>query len=186
MSEYLYRKAGLFEFLSYKDPELEQEITALAPDYILNASEEDLINHLVSKYTLEPPSVKVHIKAIIESRPIQVQRGSGWGDGRTYHASGQLIVLAIPFDGDPDLFFYQPSRWIARIVSASVCEGELQLQYEDCDNDGRRLQNAIDNDISYLTNNTHWVQHDINAYHQQLTPRVRKLVSTGSNSFSSS
>ena len=56
-------------------------------------------------------------------------------------------------------------------------EGELQLQYEDCDNDSRRLQNAIDNDLSYLVNNTSWVQHDINTYHQQLTPRVRRLVS---------
>ena len=117
MSEYLYRKATLIEFLNVKDQELEREITALGRDYILNASEEDLINHLVSKYTLDPPSVKVEEKAIIETRPIQIQRNSGWGDGRTYHAPGQMIVLGIPFDGDPDLFFYQPSRSVVRTVT---------------------------------------------------------------------
>src|SRR4051794_6323399 len=102
MPGYLFNQANLSDFLTQKLQELEREILAYQQDYILNASEEDLCGHLIDKYTLEPPKIHINEKVIVETRPIQVQRRSMWGDGM-HHVQGQLIILAVPFEGDPEL-----------------------------------------------------------------------------------
>ncbi len=175
MGDYLFSSGLLHAFLDHKRQQLDQEILGFQRDYLLNASEEDLCTYLINKYKLETINVDVDKKEIVETRPIMAQRTSMWGDGQ-YHAQGQLIVLAVPFEGDPELFKYQPSSFLMRGVSACVKANELVLQYEVVDEDSQRVDNQITQDIKAIIQNTSAVTRDVSAYNQELLPRVPNAV----------
>ncbi len=176
MSEYLFARGDLSQYLRQKEQAMEQEIVLFPRDYILNASEEDLVTHLIDKYSLDAPSVKCEDKEIIETRPTQLPRTSTWGDGRTYDAHGQLIVLAVPFAGDPELFQFKPSTFRMKGVRADVYDGELKIAYEEIDNNKDQLTRDINSDMETLNSNVSYVQRDVAAYNEQLPVRVRRAV----------
>jgi hypothetical protein len=175
MADLLFNSGYLHAFLDYKRRQLDEEVLGFQRDYLLNASEEDLCTYLINKYKLETISVNVDKKEIVETRPIMVQRTSAWGDGQ-YHAQGQLIVLAVPFEGDPELFKYLPSSCLMRGVSARVEANELVLQYEVVDEDSSRVDSQLGQDMSAITQNSSAVTRDVSAYNQELLSRVPNAV----------
>jgi hypothetical protein len=176
MKDYLFHTAELSAFLTQKLQELEREILAFPRDYLLNASEEDLCSYLIDKYKIEPIKITISAKEIVETRPIQVQRQSMWGDN-IYHAQGQLIILAVPFEGDPELFRYRPSTYLMRGIEARTSGNELTLQYQvEEENNSQQLERDIESDMSALDKNISYSAKEVTTYNDQLSSQVRATV----------
>jgi hypothetical protein len=171
----MFDKGYLNDFLTRKGVELDQEISGFERDYLLNASENDICDYLIKKYTLDISRVNIEAKEFIENRPIMVQRQSMYRNGAE-HVQGQFFALAIPFEGDPALLNYIPSRQILRSVEARISGNELVLHYQTADDESRRFQIQIDEYIKFINDELFYVELDITNYHNRLTDRVKKTV----------
>jgi hypothetical protein len=171
----MFDKGYLHDFLNRKGVDLDQEISGFERDYLLNASENDICDYLIKKYTLEIPRVNIEAKDFIENRPIMVTRQSMYRNGAE-HVQGQFFALAIPFEGDPALLNYIPSRQILRTVEARISDNELVLHYQIADDESQQFHLQLDADIKFIREELYYVELDITNYHNRLTDRVKKAV----------
>ncbi len=105
------------------------------------------------------------------------RKPSTWGDGRIFTVEGQLFIIAVPFDGDPVLFRYQPSSYLMRAVSAQVVGNELHFRHEVADSESDRLENSINGNLNAVEQNLGSVEKDVLAYNQRVASNVRQAVS---------
>jgi hypothetical protein len=125
MSELLFGCGHLHEYFNRRLEQLKQEVFGWGRDYLLNASEADICDYLTAEYSIEAITPRAEEKTIADSRPIEMQGPSRWGDGRMAKVQGQLIVLAIPFDGDAAILQFLPSTASTRSVRADIQQNEI-------------------------------------------------------------
>ena len=65
-----------------------------------------------------------------------------WGAGLE-RAQGQVIVLAVPFTGDEQLFRYKPSCFSMKGVRASVVNSALHVSYQHFEDNAHCLEAEI-------------------------------------------
>ena len=178
--EPLFCKNQLSRFLDQNKNALENEILNYGPNYILNISEEDLCEHLVSKYSLEPPKLlenekyadREEIDVDVSKDPIKFIRDRR----RPFYVKGLQIIIAIPFEGDGNLFQYQPSSFGLNPPRAEISGQQLRLVYTTAEHDAgaveKEYQNAIERINGYLKS----VRENVERYNEQLGPLARQLI----------
>ena len=109
---------------------IREEVNGWERNKILAASEPDLIAYLVDKYSIDPPRIledEIHIESEGEAK-IDVSHRFEYDifdrEGPHY-VPGSYVTVAIPFEGDPDLFGFQANTYSldpprGRIVGQSV------------------------------------------------------------------
>jgi hypothetical protein len=181
---YLFCTKGfLRDYLELKKLEIKEEIYRLNDDYILNVNEEDLIKTLVEKYTLNPPILKIDKKYQLPSKEIDVDVSWEYGKfilnrNEPFYIKGTQITVVIPFEGDEELFYYQPSTFYTIIPQGVIYNNELHLNYEVTNHDPDTLKREIDQDIQRIQSYLKWVENDVNNFNNSLENYIRNLIKT--------
>jgi hypothetical protein len=108
----LFNGASILEVLPGQERQIKTKIQSLEPNYVLNASEEDLVGSLVDEFTLDVP--------VLDEAGIYVDYGEKQIDvsgdpmrfiydrSEPFYLAGTRVTFVIPFTGDPGLFGVQP------------------------------------------------------------------------------
>jgi len=160
------RRGHLRDFLERKKDNLKKEIGSYDSDYILNASEEDLCQHLLSKYLIEKPTLIEDKKYVYDSKDVDIGP-----------AKGTLVMIAIPFDGDGELFQYQPSTFTLNPPRGEISNQELHLTFEMTEANAQKLQQIHQRELDEIKRYLGWVKTDVDVYNGSLEPFVRQSVS---------
>ncbi len=125
--ELLFSNGYLGDYLQDQKNKLEREVNAYPPDYILMASEGDLIEYLISKYTLQAPQILED--EIYQHEPqdakidVSQDRSRAIFDrDRPFYIQGTAIKISIPFEGGPVLFN------INHLRSLTIHRGDILLR----------------------------------------------------------
>ena len=175
------RKGDLNEVLSEKKKILEKEIENLDKDYVMKVSEDDLARYMVSKYALEAPVIhedKMYVFDPADTQ-IEVSRGHVLSDfalTRSFYVKGTKITVAVPFEGDEDLFHFKPSTFTLDPPRGEVVNQELHLVYETVDQDPEELKRACRRDSAEIKKYLEWVRNQVNSFNKQLESLVRENI----------
>jgi hypothetical protein len=183
MAEFLFGRGHLHELINQRMVQLKQELWSWSQDYLLNASESDILTYLADKYTIEPITLRVEDKTIADTRPITMRRPSMWGDGRMAEVQGQLIVIAMPFEGDRDILRYQPSQMLMRSVEADITANEIHLQYEAAEENAPHIGMQMSQDANAIAVNVEHANKDVAGHNTRLPDQVRAMVSERKRAF---
>jgi hypothetical protein len=150
-------------------------------DYLLNVSEADLCEHLVSEYRLIPPVLKRDEICVSEHREVNVDVSKDetrviYDRSRPLYIKGTSVTIAIPFDGEEDLFYYQPSTSTSIWPPGEIVGQELHLTYTKTDHDADSLRQTIERDLGLVERYLRWVQNDIEPYNDGLMQFVQNAV----------
>ena len=170
-----FRKGDLRDFLEYKKLELKKEVERYDSNYILNVSEEDFCQYLVSKYSLKPPKIyedKIYVYSQKEV-DVDVSRDSM----RPIFVKGVQIIIAVPFEGDGELFQYRPSGFTFNPPRGEVVGKEIHLIYEMVEHNAERLKQECQQELNEIKEYLEWVERDVNAFNGSLDQFVRQLIS---------
>jgi hypothetical protein len=117
----LFSKNDLRSEFDMRSGQISYEISTCRSDYLLSIKLEDVCDHLVEKYTFEPPKIIPNQIELIEKGETLVQEEDY---GRSVHLNGNYYIFAIPFTGNGNLFLFRASTYTYSPPCGKVCENE--------------------------------------------------------------
>ena len=184
MSDHLFSKFDLGQVLRNHYGMAQKEIDSYGEDYLLNASETDLVDYVVSKVTLDVPQLGEAY--MLEPTEVEVDVGHdpmwGRGHGQSTKVKGCRVEVRIPFTGDPDLLLCRPSTFTFSPPQARVGEDQLALIYDRAgqlnpDEIKRNYEHTVQQIREYLQH----VATDCGQFHSGLEGQVRQMLATRKN-----
>src|SRR5258708_7078757 len=93
-----FNRIGMFSLLQRQREEADKAINAINPDALLSTPTDDLVKTIVDTYKLDVPVLLRGDAHMDEPREITT---TVQDYGRTIHQLGTILVLHVPFTGDP-------------------------------------------------------------------------------------
>jgi hypothetical protein len=162
----------------------QKEIDSYGEDYLLNASETDLVGYVVSKVALDVPQLGEAY--MLEPIEVEVDVGHdpmwGRGHGQSTKVKGCRVEVRIPFTGDPDLLLCRPSTFTFSPPQARVGKDQLAFIYDRAgqlnpDEIKRNYEHTVKQIREYLQH----VETDCGQFHSGLEGQVRQMLATRKN-----
>src|SRR5208337_2418457 len=154
----LFSEASIFDVLENQKRKIKQTVHALDSNYLLNASEEDLIRALVDELSLEVPSIVedgVHMEygeadIDVSHDPMRMI----YDRSQPFYIKGVRVVIAIPFQGDAGFLVVRPQSFTWQgSYEARVTANEIQLAYTRTDHDGAAIKRGYESTLGLLKQN---------------------------------
>jgi len=176
-----FRKGDLSDFLEQRKQALKKEIEGYDANYILNVSEEDFCQYLISKYVLEIPSIREDEIYVYDTREVDIDvskdpRRFISDRSRPFYIKGTRVTIAIPFEGDENLFQYKPSTYTLNPPRGRIVGQEVHLIYEMVEHDPEKLKQMYKQDLDEIKRYLEWVRRDVGGFNNQLESLVRQSV----------
>lgn len=176
-----FRKGDLSDFLEQRKTALKKEIEDSDSNYILNVSEQDFCQYVISKYCLKPPAV--HESRINAYPPTEVKIDVSQDlnrhisdRSRPFYLKGVSVTIAVPFDGDGELFQYKPSEFTYNPPRGEIAGQEIRLIYESVGHDAEKLKQEYTLELGEIKRFLEWIRKDIETFNDWLESSVRQIV----------
>lgn len=161
--------------------EIRKEVEGWERNKILAASEPDLVVYLVEKFTLDPPRLltdQMSIKSEGETR-IDVSGGVEYGAfdrSGPYYVPGSYVTVSIPFEGDGDLFKFQPSSYTTNPPSGRVSGSEILISFQGVKLDPEQTRQDITNMTNRIDQHLQWVRRDCSIWNVRVQSVAERCV----------
>ena len=169
MSDLLFNRGRLSDLLGAYPGSMQDEVDGWARNKVLSASEADLIDYLVQKYTLDVPRLRPREEWDSAADEVKVDvshdfRRVPFGDGRSILVPGHRVTVRVPFDGNPDLFEYSSSTFDLNPPHADVSRDQsilvFTLTVTQDDADAARIGQEIDSAVAKVERYLGWIRDD--------------------------
>lgn len=176
----LFRQTDIFSVRENIKQKLVQEVDKLDPNYLLSASEDDLVRAIVSEFQLDVPVVDFDAAHTAEYQEIDMEaRPSIYNDWQHGYVKGVRITIAIPFEGDPDFFSIKPSTSTFGGETPDdihVGTNQLELIYTRADTNADALKRSYESYFGTLKQNLLSLRHNSEEINSSLESYVRGLI----------
>lgn len=166
------------------EPAIRSEVDGWERNRVLSSSEPDLIAYLVDKYTLDPPRLhrdQIHIEDEGE-RKIDVSGrfdyGAAYGDGGPHFVPGSYVTVAVPFEGDPDLFEFRASTYTLNPPRGRISAPHLLISFSDVKLEPERLTQEIDRNLDSIEQHLGWITSDCEQWNSRVENIARQCLDT--------
>lgn len=172
--QYLFGRILLSDALRQHEEKMFKVIQGLNADRVLSASTDTLADEMVEDFQLEVPTLRDE-EARADQKEVTLDGGQSWRGGRIERAGIQVSVF-MPFDGDKNLFYVQPSSYRTNSPRAEVRDHEIVFRFEQVDHDDEKLKLDYERELE----NTRWhldrVRQDVEAFNQTLRGNAVTLI----------
>ncbi len=163
------------------ETQIKGEVESWERNRILGASEPDLVAYLREKYTLNAPWLlrdQFYIYSEGEDR-IDVSGRFEYGypeqDG-THIVPGQYVTVAIPFEGDSDLFWFRASTYSIAPPHGQVKGNEVLITFRDVRLHPQQTRQKIDSVIDSIEESLRWISSDCIAWNGHVQKFAERCV----------
>jgi hypothetical protein len=180
--DYLFCRVSIFDALRSQTAALTKAVQALESNYLLNASEHDLISSLVAQFRLDVPVIKedeIHVADFLETDVDVSQDPTRLFSDRSeaFYIKGNKTIIAVPFSGDPRLFAVQPQTYSLNPPAADIVGDELHLTYVRTDQNAEPIKAEYTQAVAQIKAHLESLRDSAHGFNQQLEPLSRQLVS---------
>jgi len=144
---------------------------------VLGVPIDDLIGELIKKYELIVPRLIAADKHVSHSGESAIPARNQFDYGRGGMMTPvETITIAIPFEGDPDLFSFAASTRNFNPPHGSVNGNQLSFTIFDRKLTAESVRAQIDRTISDIEMHLGWLRKDADAWNMQLPLLAREIV----------
>lgn len=159
---------------------IEDEISALYGDRLLNTSIDDLTKYFIEKYTFTVPILQ-RDQIVVEQREAQVDM-SKLRDryvserARPFMVTGTIIEVAVPFEGEPEYFKIQPTTVSFNLPYGEIQEHSLILSFEGVNLVLDMIRSQVQETLNDVTQNLQYLRTDFERFNGMLYTYTHDLV----------
>lgn len=180
-----YKNGDFRQLLESMKTGLRDEIDHLSHDKILQVSEEDLYEYLVNIYTLEAPILHDENKYAHPAQDTQIDVSGRFdyitdGDGHHY-VKGTSVTIAVPFEGDGQLFDFNPSVIFGSAIRGEIAGNEILLTYRDVQLTPDTIKKENERDIQMIKQRLADITNMINQHNTFIKTQTRGFISERKN-----
>jgi hypothetical protein len=178
--ELLFCKARLHGVMDHQLARSGQEIAGYNADQLLNTPTDDLVSFFVDKYQLEVPTLHKD-RAYVDQREGKVtvhdyfSRDYDGGHG-TREVTGTHVELTVPFSGDKEMFFVQPTTYDTAPPRAIVSANTIIIRVSGRQMMPDHVKRELDSTLGDIERYLNWQRDTANGFNQQLATSVRQAV----------
>jgi hypothetical protein len=128
--ETLFNKYDLTSSLDSQIKKVREHVNKLAEDYLLGASEDDLVAYLSQEHSAEPiilgePFIAESGEVDLDVSHDPLHRGPL--AGHRVFAKGLQVHVKVPFTGDKNLFWFRPNHFTLSPPRGVITDGFLEF-----------------------------------------------------------
>ncbi len=133
--EVLFNKYDMYRLGNATKETLKKEIMNEKKDYILRVDEDQYLDSLTGKFTIEKIRLlEANIIAKNDSRMIRLLDFPDYsrflyGEDPYCKVEKQIITYKIPFEGDRDMLHVRPTTWLSVLPRGKVGNNSIELEY---------------------------------------------------------
>ncbi|CUJ72189.1 MAG: hypothetical protein J0I68_13715 [Achromobacter sp.] len=182
---YLFSTHDLNAVIQHQLSAMRDEIEKLDPNRLLNTAPADLTNYFAQKYCLEP--IQLHRDqwhAAEQETQIDVRHDPRrWIDDRSrpVYRPGQRIEVAVPFEGDSELFYCRSNKFTLNPPRAVVRGQELVLAFEFADDSAPDIRQDIDQQLNSISEHLNWGRVLVDGFNSELTRQAEQSIENRRN-----
>jgi hypothetical protein len=183
----LFHNVSVLDVLPDQERQIKTRIQSLAPDYVLNASEADLVTSLVDEFTLDVP--------VLDEAGIHIDYGEHRVDvshdptrfiadrSRPFYLSGTRVTFIVPFTGDANLFAVQPQGFSYSLggSKAEVAKSELRVTYASANLNAAGAKREFENELKEIKQNLGNLKTAIDRHNAGLEQLIRTQIQQRKN-----
>ncbi len=181
---YIFNGTDIHNETASRETALRKEIQELDSNYLLNVSEEDLVRWLVEKFRMDVPVILDQELHVADHKETQIDvskdprriKPRGYR-GHPFYVTGTKIIIAVPFEGNPEFLTIRPSKLTSPIPDASIVDSEIHLEYKQVEADADALQRMYAATITRIKGHLEMLKGAANGFNTSLEPLIRRLVS---------
>ena len=170
--ELLFNRHSFSNLLDGMSTQIEEKVHGETREYLLNVNEEEYVAHLISEFAIAAVLIdKEHIEVAQQfEKEIQV---SDYGLPLT--PKRNFLTFAIPFTGERELFFYQPSTFASDPPRAEITKtNEVHITLLDS-GDPKSIRHELDRAIQKIEQYLIWQRANIDDWNQKLPDMIRSI-----------
>jgi hypothetical protein len=176
--ERLFTSGDMLRTLGAQQESARQAVYDWNADQLLATAEADLIEYVVGKYSISCPVLH---RDQIEQLPVSEEVGSARDafSGLTYQRRVTKILIAVPFDGEEDVFRLRPSQFGLSTPAAQVLKGELRLTWtsdQGANADHEAVRRYFDGQLDRIEQLLGWARADVDRHNRDLRVQVSSAV----------
>lgn len=178
----LFNRVTIFDVLQSQKQRLNEKIQSLQADYLLNASEQDLIGWLTDEFKLDVPSID-ESKIETEHREIQIDVSGDpyrmiFDRSRPFYMPGTEVTFIVPFTGDAAFFDVRPQQFTysSSGSKAVVMNGEIRFTFSSANLDAAAAKRGFENEVQHIKQNLQNLRASVNQHNAQLEEEIRQQV----------
>ena len=161
----LFSGNGLRALILDFENKIRKEVEDWEQNKILAASEPDLVAYLVQQYTLDPPQLYPESIEIDSHGETKIDVSSRfeygfWDRNSPHYVPGSYVTVAIPFDGDGNLFSYQASTFSSNPPRGRVSESAVLISFNQLTPDHDQIRQEIESIVGGIEMHLKWIKKD--------------------------
>ncbi len=173
-----YRRDGFRAFSEYdgfsmienQKSAIAQEINHQNDDYILNVNKEEYIQHLISKFTIEPLEIhqdQLSVSSSEEMIPAEMHPNDYFMDRGAAYAR-DVLTFHLPFSGDQQLLKVRASTY-SHLAPLITVEGNcICFKIINFNLTPERIKQESDNTINSLISQNSYLERDLNTFNNSI------------------
>ncbi|MBB4916883.1 hypothetical protein [Streptosporangium saharense] len=175
MTEALFHSYRLPDTLRTTSEKVRNRIANWEIDAFLKASEHDLIETLVSEGTVDCPRLLRDQAWMLDIAETDEEHRSF---GETVVRGVPMLTLVVPFTGEAEVFWCQPSVWTSVLPRvASLGTTELRVTVAGNFTDAAQAQIQFERELDLIDTYLEWCRQDIDQHNEGLRSAVSGWVS---------
>jgi hypothetical protein len=175
----LFTKYDLSTTLDNHIKKLREHVNKLAEDYVLAASEDDLTAYLKQEYSIEAPVLGEAFIASSEEVDIDVTDDPLRGGrflGHRILVKGMQIHIKVPYTGDGNLFWFQPSHFTLSPPRGIVTKEYLEFYIRGERLVGENVKRNLDSTLNEIKGYLKHIADACKAHNASLDQKIQEML----------
>lgn len=178
----LFHKCSILDVLPAQKQKLKEKIQSFKTDYLLNASEQDLVAWLVGEFTLNVPTIdESKIEMDYREKQIDVSGDPNrmFFDHRgPFYVAGTEFTFMLPFTGDAAFFDVQPQNFTYSSSGsrAVVRNDEIHFTYAGANLNPESAKREFNNEVQLIKQNLQNLKSAVDRHNSELEKEIRQQV----------
>ncbi len=150
-----------------------RKVDEASPDQLRSGDGADFTERLLSEMAPRAPLLRPDQEYALEPEEVEVQLSDY---GREIRHVTTRITVVVPFEGERDLFTYQPSSFTSSVPHALLADSELHFVYDLQPRSPEETRRAVDRDVEHVEQYLRWVRGDVEAFLPELRSAIHEAV----------
>lgn len=178
----LFHKYDMHGLMETHRKKAEELVVNFAESVILSVPTDDLVSQVLHQYRLNVPTLH-RDRASVDSKPAKIDFHDRFNRSKgPIKIDGFVVELSVPFTGDKDLFYVQPTTYDSMPPRASITQGTIILTHSARELNGPQIKGGFDSTLDDVERYLGWLRGSAHPFNQNLEQRITKAIEHRKNS----
>lgn len=179
-TDLLFCKIDWFSVVEGQKQNFLAEISSVGGDRLLNTSTDDLVAYFSEKFSIGVPTLNLDgIVADQQETEIDVRHDHGrliFDRSKPCYVAGTAIEVEIPFSGDREVFFVQPTTHTLNPPRGEIRQNKLVLRIQGTNLEPERVKQVIESTIAEIETHLERLRQSATEFNRSLPDMARSRI----------